>query len=175
MRLCEVHVDDEGYMALALEEAEAAAKAGEVPVGAIVVVDGRVIGRGHNMREGRQDPTAHAEILALRQAAATLNCWRLCGSTLYVTLEPCIMCMGACILARVERIVFGTRDPKGGAAGSLYDFSKDPRLNHQIELLGGVRKDECSALLSAFFRELRSRRHKAKVLASKSERGSKPG
>jgi tRNA(adenine34) deaminase len=150
--------DDHYWMGLALREAAKAAKRDEVPIGAIIVRDGAVIGRGYNLRESRQDPSAHAEMIAIRQAARRTGNWRLTGTTLYVTLEPCIMCMGALILARVERVVFGCHDPKGGAAGSLYDLSDDRRLNHRLELVSGVHQDQCSSLLSGFFRALRSRK-----------------
>ena len=147
---------DDGYwMGKALAQAERAARLGEVPIGAVLVRDGRVIGRGCNRREGKNDPSAHAEMIAIRQAAGRLNAWRLTGTTLYVTLEPCPMCMGAIILARIERLVFGCLDPKAGAAGSLYDLATDRRFNHQVAVAAGVREEECSAVLSGFFRELR--------------------
>ena len=150
-------MDDKAYMRLALEQAEIAASRGEVPVGAIVADSDRILGRGHNLREGARDPTAHAEMIAIREASAATGAWRLGGSTLYVTLEPCIMCMGAIVLARVARLVFGARDPKGGAAGSLYDISADTRLNHRVEVAGGVLKDDCSDILRLFFERLRAR------------------
>lgn len=149
---------DDAAMALALAEAEEAAAAGDVPVGAVVVsAEGTVLGRGHNQRELRGDPTAHAEILALRRAAAARGSWRLSGTSLVVTLEPCPMCAGAVVAARVARVVFGTTDPKGGACGSLYNLCCDPRLNHQIQLRDGVRSEECARLLSSFFASRRSR------------------
>ncbi len=150
--------DDAYWMGVALREAGKAADRGEVPIGAVVVVDGVVLARGHNLRETRDDPTAHAELVAIRKAAKKIGGWRLVGATLYVTLEPCIMCMGAILLARVARVVYGCRDPKGGAAGSLYDLSADRRLNHRVELAAGVREAECSAILSGFFAELRKRK-----------------
>ncbi|MRR34612.1 tRNA adenosine(34) deaminase TadA [bacterium] len=150
--------DDHYWMGLALREARKAEVRGEVPIGAVIVRDGLVLGRGHNLREGSQDPTSHAEMLAIRKAARKTGNWRLLGATLYVTLEPCTMCMGAIILARLERVVFGCRDPKGGAAGSLFDLSDDPRLNHRVELGSGVRQEECAAILSAFFAELRRKK-----------------
>jgi tRNA(adenine34) deaminase len=150
-------------MGIALREAVKAADRSEVPIGAIVVRDGVVLGRGHNLRETRQDPSAHAEMLAIRQAARRTGNWRLTGTTLYVTLEPCIMCMGAILLARVERVVFACHDPKGGAAGSLYDLSDDSRLNHRLTLVSGVCEEECSSLLSGFFRALRSRKRAKRV------------
>lgn len=137
---------------MALAEARRAADAGDVPVGAIVVADdGTVVGRGHNVREARHDPTGHAEVLAIREAAAHLDRWRLTGCTLVVTLEPCTMCAGASVLARLDRVVFGALDPKAGAAGSLWDVVRDPRLNHRPEVVGEVLSDECTALLDAFF------------------------
>lgn len=150
--------DDDYWMGFALREAEKAAGREEVPIGAVIVRDGAVLGRGHNLREFRHDPSAHAEMIAIRQAARRAGNWRLTGTTLYVTLEPCIMCMGAIILARVERVVFGCHDPKGGAAGSLYDLSDDKRLNHRLTLVSGVRQEECSSLLSDFFSDLRKRK-----------------
>jgi tRNA(adenine34) deaminase len=150
--------DDKYWMGKALAQAANAGTRGEVPIGAVLVKDGVVIGRGYNLREGKQDPCAHAELLAIRQAARRLKAWRLTGTTLYVTLEPCPMCMGAIILARVERLVFGCFDPKAGAAGSLYDLTTDRRFNHQVEVASGVRGEECSAILSDFFRELRNRK-----------------
>ena len=147
--------DDSYWMGRALHLARKAEYNAEVPIGAIIVRDGTIIGRGFNQREGRNDPSAHAEMLAIRQAARKLDAWRLTGTTLYVTLEPCPMCMGAILLARIDRVVFGCFDPKGGAAGSLYNLAADPRFNHQTELTSGIRSEECSALLSNFFRNLR--------------------
>jgi tRNA(adenine34) deaminase len=142
----------------ALLEASAAARLGEVPVGAVVVKEGAIIGRGHNLRETSNDPTAHAEMIAIRQAAAVLDSWRLLDCTLYVTLEPCVMCMGAIILARIPRLVYGSRDPRVGAVGSIYDFSRDARFNHQVQVTEGVLADDCSDMLSGFFRRLRETR-----------------
>ena len=157
---------DDGYwMGKALAQAERAARLGEVPIGAVLVRDGRVIGRGCNRREGKNDPSAHAEMIAIRQAAARLGAWRLTGTTLYVTLEPCPMCMGAIILARIERLVFGCLDPKAGAAGSLYNLATDSRFNHQVAVAAGVMAAECSALLSDFFRELRRQKKELKANA----------
>lgn len=150
--------DDIRWMKVALREAAKAAAKGEAPIGAVVVRDGEILGRGHNLRESKHDPTAHAEIVALRQGARRNAGWRLTGATLYVTLEPCIMCMGAILLARVERVVFGCYDPKGGAAGSLYDLSDDCRLNHRVTLVPDVLKEECSGMLTTFFSELRKRK-----------------
>jgi tRNA(adenine34) deaminase len=148
----------ETFMRLALAEARAAEALGEIPVGAVAVRDGAVIGAGRNAREQSRDPTAHAELLAIQAAARTLGAWRLSGVTLYVTLEPCAMCAGALVLARVDRVVFGTRDPKAGVVGSLMDLLRDPRLNHRAEVVEGVLAEECSALLKGFFRRLREER-----------------
>ena len=140
----------------ALQEARAAVAHDDVPIGAIVVRDdGTVLGRGHNERERREDPTAHAEVLALREAAAALRSWRVLDATLYVTLEPCTMCAGAIVLARVPRVVYGCTDPKAGAAGSVLDVLAEPRLNHRPEVVGGVLADECADVLRSFFRERR--------------------
>jgi tRNA(adenine34) deaminase len=142
---------DEHFMRLALCEAERALEHDDVPVGALVVREGEVIGAGHNERELRQDPTAHAEMLALREASRKLDSWRVLDSVLYVTLEPCAMCAGAMVLARVPRVVYGTRDPKAGAAGSVIDVLGEPRFNHRPEVAGGLLADECAALLTDFF------------------------
>ena len=142
-------------MALALEEARTAGAAGDVPVGAVVARGDEVLGHSGNAREREQDPTAHAEILALRQAAEALGSWHLEGCALYVTLEPCAMCSGALVLARVDRLVFGVPDPKAGFAGSLGDLVRDPRLNHAVEVTSGVLQDECGEVLRAFFRDRR--------------------
>lgn len=150
--------DDNYWMGKAIDQAKVAQAKGEVPIGAVIVKDGAVIARGHNLRESMNDPAAHAEMIAIRKAAKKLSSWRLTGATLYVTLEPCTMCMGAVILSRLDRVVFGSYDPKGGAAGSLFDFSNDKRLNHSVILTPGVRGDETSALLSNFFAALRARK-----------------
>ena len=142
---------DAAFMRLAVEEARRALAHDDVPVGAVVVAGGEVVASGRNERERLGDPTAHAEILALRAAAAALGAWRLLGTTLYVTLEPCAMCAGAIVLARVPRVVFGTADPKAGAAGSVLDVLAEPRLNHRPEVAGGVLAGECAALLRDFF------------------------
>ena len=142
----------------ALAEARKAESKAEVPIGCVIVREGKVIARAHNLRESTQDPAAHAELLAIRKAAKKLGAWRLLDCTLYVTLEPCLMCMGATILARIPLVVFGCFDPKAGAAGSLYDLSNDPRLNHRLELVNGVKEQECSSLLTAFFSRLRKQR-----------------
>ncbi|WP_344019194.1 tRNA adenosine(34) deaminase TadA [Streptomyces luteireticuli] len=141
-------------MRAALEEAERAPATGDVPVGAVVLApDGTVIGRGRNEREATGDPTGHAEVLALREAARAVGEWRLSGCTLVVTLEPCTMCAGAIVLSRVDRVVYGAVDEKAGAAGSLWDVVRDRRLNHRPEVVSGVLADECSALLTRFFRD----------------------
>jgi tRNA(adenine34) deaminase len=149
---------DRDFMREALTEAAAAKKLGEVPIGAVIVRDGRIIGRGYNLRETSNDPTTHAEMVAIRHAAGALESWRLLDCTLYVTLEPCVMCMGAIILARIPRLVFGCRDSRAGAVGSIYDFSADNRFNHRVAVTEGVLGEECSEILSGFFRDLRSRK-----------------
>ena len=147
----------DGWMRLALDEARAALPSGDVPVGAVVVgPDGAVLGRGRNVREAEGDPTGHAEVRALREAAAALGEWRLAGCTLVVTLEPCTMCAGALVLARVDRLVYGAEDPKAGAVGSLWDVVRDRRLNHRPEVTAGVRAEESATLLRAFFRSKRA-------------------
>ena len=142
---------DEYFMRLALREAERALGHDDVPIGAVIVHDGEVIAAARNERELRGDPTAHAEVLALREAAARLESWRLLDTVLYVTLEPCAMCAGAIVLARVPRVVWGTADPKAGAAGSVFDILAEPRLNHRPEVASGLLADECASLLTAFF------------------------
>ena len=142
-------------MRLALEEARAAAAGGDVPVGALVARGDEVVARAGNAREREQDPTAHAEILALRQAARAVGSWHLEGCTLYVTLEPCAMCAGALVLARIDRLVLGAADPKAGFAGSLGDIVRDGRLNHEVEVTVGVLAEECGEVLRAFFAERR--------------------
>jgi len=145
--------DDLTAMGLALTEAAGCASTGDVPVGAVVLgPDGEVVGAGRNRREADADPTAHAEVLALRAASVALGRWRLDDCTLVVTLEPCLMCAGATVLARVPRLVLGAWDPKAGACGSVFDIVRDPRLNHWVEVTGGVREKECAALLREFFR-----------------------
>ena len=160
-------MNDEDYMLMALEEARAAAEAGEVPIGAVVVyapvdpgtrrplAEPRVIARGHNCRESEKDPSGHAEFCAMLRAARELDAWRLTGCTVYVTVEPCIMCAGLMHQARVDRCVWGAPDPKAGALGSLYDINADERLNHNFEVRGGVLQEECSSLMSDFFRSRR--------------------
>jgi tRNA(adenine34) deaminase len=145
------HEDDSAYMRLAIAEAELALGHDDVPIGAVVIHHGEIIGAGHNERELRQDPTAHAEIIALRSAARSLGSWRVLESTLYVTLEPCAMCAGAIVLGRVPRVVYGCTDPKAGAAGSVLDVLAEPRLNHRPQVTGGVLGPQCAALLTGFF------------------------
>jgi len=142
---------DEYFMRLALREASQALEHDDIPVGAIVVRDGEVIGAGHNERELREDPTAHAEMIALRAASQALGSWRVLDSVLYVTLEPCAMCAGAIVLARVPRVVFGTTDPKAGASGSVLDILAEPRLNHRPAVQSGLLAEECGDMLRAFF------------------------
>jgi tRNA(adenine34) deaminase len=149
-------MDDGTYMREAIAEAEAAAALGEVPVGAVVVVGGEIVGRGGNRRESAKDPTAHAEMLAIRQAALAVGGWRLVGATLYVTQEPCPMCAGAIVNARVERVVFGCDNPKAGAVKTLYRLLEDERLNHRVTVeQSSEMAEECGALLTKFFSELR--------------------
>jgi tRNA(adenine34) deaminase len=149
---------DDEWMHAALAEAKQAADAGEVPVGAVIVRDGAVVARAGNRTVRDQDPTAHAEALVIRDVAAQLNSWRLDGCTLYVTLEPCAMCAGAIVLARLDRVVFGAWDPKAGMAGSIADLLRHPKLNHRPEVRAGVRAEECAELLSAFFKRRRDSR-----------------
>ena len=145
------HREDDEWMAAALDEARLAAEAGEVPVGAVIVRDGVIVSRAHNRTVRDADATAHAESLAIRAANAALGSWRLDGCTLYVTLEPCAMCAGAIVLARLDRVVFGAWDPKAGMAGSVGDLLRHPRLNHRPEVGGGVLEAECGAMLNEFF------------------------
>jgi tRNA(adenine34) deaminase len=146
---------DERYMRMAIDAAFIAEENGDVPIGTVIVHEGRVIARAYNQREQLKDPTAHAEIIALTQAAAALGMWRLHGCTIYVTLEPCPMCAGALVLARLDRLVYGCVDPKTGACGSLYDIVRDGRLNHRLEVTTGVLADDCGRLLQDFFRQRR--------------------
>jgi tRNA(adenine34) deaminase len=148
---------DEYFMRLALREAAQALDHDDVPIGAVIVRDGEVIGAAHNERELRADPTGHAEILALRQAAATLASWRVLDAVIYITLEPCAMCAGAIVLARVPRVVYGAADPKAGAAGSVIDVLDTPQLNHRPQVAGGLLEEECGELLRAFFADRRGR------------------
>ena len=142
---------DEPFMNLALAEAKKAEASGEVPVGAVIVVEGAVIARAFNQPIGLSDPTAHAEIGAIREACRGMGNYRLSGATMYCTVEPCMMCAGAMIHARLSRLVFGTPDPKAGSAGSIYNVLTDPRLNHRVEVVSGIREEECAALLRDFF------------------------
>ena len=155
---------DEHFMHLAMAEARRAETIGEVPIGAVLVLDGEIVGKGHNRREVSNDPTAHAEMLAIRDAADRLDSWRLLDTALYVTLEPCPMCMGAIILARIPRVVYACRDPRAGAAGSLFDLSCDERLNHRVEITEGILQQETSEMLSGFFRRLRDRKRADKLI-----------
>jgi tRNA(Arg) A34 adenosine deaminase TadA len=148
-------LSDHDLMGLAIDEARVAAEQGEVPIGAVVVIDGKVVARRHNERERTQDPTSHAELLAVRDASAAVGSWRLENATVVVTLEPCAMCAGLMINARVGRVIFGARSFESGACGSLYQLGSDPRLNHEFETVSDVRADECSELLSAYFSDLR--------------------
>lgn len=141
----------------ALSEAWRAYLIAEVPIGAVIVKDGKVIARGHNLRESTKDPTAHAEIIAIRKAAEYLGGWRLTGCTMYVTIEPCPMCAGAIYQARFDKLVYGAPDIKAGAAGSLYNIPSDERLNHQLEVVPGVLTEKCANIMSSFFKELRNR------------------
>jgi tRNA(adenine34) deaminase len=146
---------DFSFMRMALEQAARASAVGEVPIAALIVQHSRVLAQAHNYRELWQDPTAHAEIIAIRATATVLGTWRLTDTTLYVTVEPCSMCIGAVILARVSRVVFGAWDPKAGACGSLFDLPSEPKLNHRVAVTGGVLEQESQALLQKFFKELR--------------------
>lgn len=147
--------DDLRFMTEAIAQARRAEASGEVPVGAVAVADGQIVGGGHNQPIGLGDPTAHAEILALRAAASTLKTYRLTAVSIYVTLEPCVMCVGAMLNARVMRVVYGARDDKAGALGSVYDIGRDGRLNHRFEVIGGVMESECAGLMREFFRARR--------------------
>jgi tRNA(adenine34) deaminase len=146
---------DQFFMSIALQEARKAGEIGEVPIGAVIVRQGEIIGRGHNLRESKKDPTAHAELLAIKEASLNLGGWRLLGCTLYVTLEPCPMCAGAIIQSRIERVVYGVPDLKAGCAGTLHNLLQDSRFNHQTEVDSGVMGEECAEILRSFFRQLR--------------------
>lgn len=148
------------YMVEALEEAKKAADMGEIPIGAIIEKDGQIIGRGHNMTEGAKDPTAHAEMMAIRQAASHLGGWRLEGCNMYVTVEPCSMCAGALVWARIKKLFIGTMDPKGGGCGSIFNIVQEKRLNHYIEIETGIMEEECRQIVKDFFKELRSEKVK---------------
>jgi tRNA(adenine34) deaminase len=147
--------NDDFFIKLALDQAKIAEENGDVPIGAVIVFENQIVGKAYNQREQLKDPTAHAEIIALTQAAAALGTWRLHGCTIYVTLEPCPMCAGALVLARLERLVYGCADPKTGACGSLYDIVRDERLNHRLEVTAGILAEDCSRLLQDFFQHRR--------------------
>ncbi len=149
------NIKDQIYMKAAIETAAIAEENGDIPIGAVIVHENRIIAKGYNQREQLQDPTAHAEIIALTQAAAALETWRLNGCTIYVTLEPCPMCAGALVLSRIDRLVYGSDDPKSGACKSLYNIVQDGRLNHRLDVTAGVLTDECTELLQKFFRRRR--------------------
>jgi tRNA(adenine34) deaminase len=150
-----IEKSEEAYMHLALELAATAGKKGETPVGAVVVQDGNIIGTGYNCVECHKDPSAHAEMLAIREACRSTGDWRLPRATVYVTLEPCVMCAAALIHARVKRLIFGARDIRWGGVGSLFDLSHDPRMNHELEVVPGIMEEESVALLQEFFRDIR--------------------
>lgn len=152
---------DAEYMQLAIEQAKIAESYDEVPIGAVVVYEGEVIARGYNRRELDEDPAGHAEFIALKKASEKLGHWRLSGCTVYVTLEPCLMCAGLMYQSRIDRCVYGARDPKAGALGTLYQINADERLNHRFEVTAGVLEDECAGVLSGFFAKLRARRKKS--------------
>ncbi len=151
---------DQAFMAMAIREAMIAESKEEIPIGAVVVLDGKVIGRGHNQNKTLIDPTAHAEMIAITAACNKIQLRYLESATLYVTIEPCSMCAGAIVLARVPRLVFGARDSKAGACGSVFNLVQDPRLNHQVEVVGGVKDFECAALITEFFESIREKRKK---------------
>ncbi|MCI2948671.1 tRNA adenosine(34) deaminase TadA [Staphylococcus caledonicus] len=153
--------NDEYYMKLAIAEAKKAQRLGEVPIGAIIVKNDEVIARAHNLRETAQQPTAHAEHIAIERAAKEVGSWRLEECTLYVTLEPCVMCAGAIVMSRIPRVVFGAMDPKGGCSGSLMNLVEEPRFNHRATVVSGILEKDCGDLLRQFFRELRARKSKS--------------
>ena len=155
------------FMRAALEEAAKAPAVGEVPIAAVIVHDNQILAQAHNYRELWQDPTAHAEVIAIRAAAAALGTWRLTDTTLYVTVEPCSMCIGAIILARVSRVVFGAWDQKAGACGSLFDLPSEPKLNHRVAVTGGILEQESQALIQKFFKNLREASPATKPLSSR--------
>lgn len=150
------------FMLEALNEAKKAMEIGEIPIGAVIEKDGAIIGRGHNLTETSKDPTAHGEMIAIRQAAASLGGWRLSGCTMYVTCEPCTMCAGALVWSRIENLYIGTMDPKAGACGSVYNVVCDSRLNHHINVKSGIMEEECSQIIKAFFLQLRNRNKRNK-------------
>lgn len=150
-------------MGLALSEAQKAYAIGEVPIGAVLVMNGEVIARGHNMREGWHDATAHAEMIAIREACQTLGRWRLTGLTMYVTIEPCPMCAGALVMSRIDRLVYGSADPKAGAVESIFNVVQNEALNHSMQVTAGVRSDECTQLMKDFFKQRRKKNSENKV------------
>jgi tRNA(adenine34) deaminase len=162
---------DQFYMGLALKEAEKAAEIGEVPIGAVLVKNDEVIASGYNLRETEKRAVAHAELLAIDAACKKTGAWRLEGTTLYVTLEPCAMCAGAIVLSRVERVVYGAPDPKGGCAGTLMNLLDEERFNHQCKVISGIREEECKEILSGFFKNLRERKRKEKEEQKRKEEG----
>lgn len=162
----EILEKDQLYMQMALEEAKKAEALGEVPIGAIIVRDGQVLARGHNLRETTKNATTHAELSAIQDACLSIENWRLENTTLYVTLEPCPMCAGAILQARIPRVVYGARDPKGGAVHSLYELLTDSRFNHECDVVEGILKDECGAILTSFFRAIRERKKRLKKEAT---------
>ncbi|MBW7475604.1 tRNA adenosine(34) deaminase TadA [Paenibacillus oenotherae] len=158
-----VREEDQRWMREAIEEALKAEQLGEVPIGAVIVKDGEIIGRGHNLRETSLDPTAHAEMIAIREASIKLGAWRLLECTLYVTLEPCPMCAGAIVQSRLHKVVYGTIDPKAGCGGTLMNLLQEPRFNHETELVSGVLQDECAALLTQFFKRVRKGKRRTEI------------
>lgn len=146
------------FMQAAIEEAKKAAQIGEVPIGAVIVRNKEIVGRGYNLRETKKDPTLHAEMIAIREASGRLGGWRLIGCTLYVTLEPCPMCAGAIVQSRIEQVVYGAADPKAGCTGTLMNLLDEPRFNHRVPVIRGIREEECAMLLKEFFRSLRAKR-----------------
>lgn len=159
-----MNTDDKTWMKLALREAQKAARKDEVPVGAVAIRDGKVLARAHNIREATHNPLGHAELLLLQKLSKKMKSWRLLDITLYVTLEPCVMCMGALLQSRIARLVFGAMDPKAGACGSLFDLSQDKRLNHRIEVQKGILAHEAAQLLSHFFQKRRAAKKQGKKL-----------
>ncbi|WP_455661206.1 tRNA adenosine(34) deaminase TadA [Pradoshia sp.] len=160
---------DQQFMQSAIEQARLALEKKEVPIGAVIVKDGEIIAAAHNLRETNQNATAHAEVLAINEACEKLGTWRLEGTTLYVTLEPCPMCAGALIMSRVDRVVYGARDPKGGCAGTFMNLLEDERFNHQCEVVSGICEEACGAMLTSFFKDLRERKKRAKRLVADTE------
>ncbi|TCN17258.1 tRNA adenosine(34) deaminase TadA [Mesobacillus foraminis] len=156
--------NDEVFMKMAIDQAKKAGEAGEVPIGAVIVLNGEVISEAYNLRETKQSSIAHAEVLAIDEACRKLGTWRLEGAELYVTLEPCPMCAGAIMLSRVERVIYGAADPKGGCAGTFMNLLQDERFNHQSEVVSGVLEEACGSLLTEFFRELRARKKQERQL-----------